>query len=125
MLLGREAERLAGEAAAARAQVERVEQVLRRVQQAQALGDSTSLDVLRDIYSSLHRDFPEEYVMHNLAAVALMQVRCRLVGNPHRKQSLKHRIVSEVQWAPILFRYCRGWQPSWRELRRSQTLPRV
>ena len=56
-------------------QVLRMEEVMRRVQMAQASDSSTDLDQLQQIFRELQNDYPEEYVMYNLSAIALTQVK--------------------------------------------------
>ena len=74
VILGREAQRLAAEAETARAQAERIGAVLERVSQAQAADASASLADLQQLYEQLRADYPEEYLMYNLPAIALTQV---------------------------------------------------
>ena len=74
VILGREAERLAGEAVMAKRQVDRLGLVLQQVKQCQSADASTTLGDLHVVYQDLHASFPEEFIMHNLAAVALVQV---------------------------------------------------
>lgn len=52
-----------------------MEEVMRRVQMAQASNSSTDLDQLQQIFRELQTDYPEEYVMYNLSAIALTQVK--------------------------------------------------
>ena len=74
VILGREAQRLAAEAETARGQAERIGAVLERVSQAQAADAAASLADLQQLYEQLRADYPEEYLMYNLPAIALTQV---------------------------------------------------
>ena len=70
----RESERLATEKDTLDSQVRRAEQVMHRVQRATNADASTGLEDLQHTYEDLRANFPEEYVMYNLAAIALTQV---------------------------------------------------
>ena len=87
IILKRESERLAAEKEALDSQVGRAEQVMERVSRATNADASTGLEDLQGTYEDLRANFPEEYVMYNLAAIALTQVSaCRsffLVSGVH------------------------------------------
>lgn len=73
VILGKERERLEEEAAAAAAAAERLEAVLGAV--ARAADAGLGLGEVEDVYRGLRGQYREEYVMYNLAAAALAQVR--------------------------------------------------
>lgn len=74
IILKRDSERLAGEKATLDGQVQRLEQVMQRLTLATSAQESSGLQDLQSSYEDLRSNFPEEYVMYNLAAIALTQV---------------------------------------------------
>lgn len=74
IILKRESERLAAEKETLDSQVQRAEQVMDHVTRATNADASVGLEDLQHSYEKLRADFPEEYVMYNLAAIALTQV---------------------------------------------------
>jgi hypothetical protein len=76
VILGKEQARLEDEAAAAAAAAERLEGVLAAVARAHS-EEGLELADLAEVYRTLRGQYREEYVMYNLAAAALAQVRFR------------------------------------------------
>lgn len=74
MVLGREAERLAQDAVTARDQVQRVERLVQSIGRAQALPPAAPLQELHATLQGVRQEFPEEYVLHNVPAIALSLV---------------------------------------------------
>ena len=74
IILKRESERLAAEKETLDSQVQRAEQVMERISRATNAGAALGLEDLQHTYEDLRANFPEEYVLYNLAAIALTQV---------------------------------------------------
>ena len=74
LILNREAENLKGEAVQADNKVQHLRQITERLDQIEAGGAGLTLKQLHQIYTELQYQFPEEYVMYDLPAVALTQV---------------------------------------------------
>jgi tuftelin-interacting protein 11 len=79
VILGREQARLQEEVEVARRQVAQAAHVLQEVSRCQATDAHLSLADVARTYSALRSGYREEYLMYNLAAAALSQVRARVM----------------------------------------------